>query len=148
MVAVAARRTTASRYSPADTHHRRWRKIPSRFVLGTMLPVVPDTSRCRECCSIASRCLGAATVLGAPDTTHFLRRSPNYRLDRTTASRYPPADTHHRRQRDIASRHALGTSVLAALDTIHRLGCLSTDNDYRAAAIVLAALDTTHRLGP
>ena len=61
---------------------------------------------------------------------------------RPTAS--PPADTHHRRQRDIASRHALGTSVLAALDTTHRpAGWPSTANYCLAAAIVLAALDTT-----
>ena len=66
---------------------------------------------------------------------------------RPTAS--PPADTHHRRQRDIASRHALGTSVLAALDTTHRpAGWPSTARYCPAAAIVLAALDTTRRPRP
>lgn len=59
-----------------------------------------------------------------------------------------PADNRHRRQRGIANRPALGTSVLAALDTTGRLGCLSTSSYCHAAAIALAVPDTIRLVRP
>jgi len=61
----------------------------------------------------------------------------------TIASRLSPAGTLCRRWSAIASPLALGTSVLDALETIHRRGCFATECDRRAGATVLAALDTT-----